>query len=195
MTIGIIWLSCQSKIDNQQAGKNKTLAINDTITKPIDSIIKSNFIAEDKPQVQPPSVIPTPIIPMEIAELVIVDSPNLIPIQKKDSNSIYSEIEVDEKPKFIHSSRDFIEFVNINFSYPGHDEYLTSSEIIIEFTILKDGTVTDMVILKSSGYKSLDNECCRILKLSNQKWHPARKNGATVNCRMKQQIIFDLDED
>lgn len=87
MTIGIIWLSCQSKIDNQQASKNKTLAINDTITKPIDSIIKSNFIAEDKPQVQPPSVIPTPIIPMEIAELVIVDSPNLIPIKKKTATA------------------------------------------------------------------------------------------------------------
>lgn len=61
---------------------------------------------------------------------------------------------------------------------------------ILEFTIEKDGSVTDVKVVKSVS-PSIDAEAIRVVKLMKD-WMPAKKDGKTVRSRMKLPVAFRL---
>lgn len=98
--------------------------------------------------------------------------------------------------------------VDVIPSYPGGDEawkkYLKKNvkyprkawweeleaDVGLEFTIKKDGSITDIVHLTVVGW-GFEEEAIRLLKKSG-KWIPALKNGKPVNYHAKLTIPFRL---
>lgn len=61
--------------------------------------------------------------------------------------------------------------------------------VFVQFTIRKDGTVTDVKLLKGIGY-GCDEEAVRVMGIP--KWKPGRQGGRTVNVRMVQPLVFEI---
>jgi len=69
-----------------------------------------------------------------------------------------------------------------------------SVSIIISFVIHKDGRVDDYKIQKSSTIKELDNECIRIINLTDMLWIPAVSSmGEPIDDRyeIKTELVFE----
>ena len=61
----------------------------------------------------------------------------------------------------------------------------------VQFVVKADGAVNDVVIMKSSGDKSLDAEALRVVK-SMPKWNPGKQGGKAVNVRYTLPVNFRL---
>ncbi len=62
----------------------------------------------------------------------------------------------------------------------------------VEFVVDKDGTVSDINIVKNPGYGTSE-EVIRIMKLS-PKWKPGIQNGVFVKSRKKQKVTFLVEK-
>lgn len=65
----------------------------------------------------------------------------------------------------------------------------TEGRVFIEFTVGKDGRLTNMKVIKGVG-DGCDEEALRVLAMS--KWTPGKQRGIPVNVRMVQAINFQL---
>jgi protein TonB len=65
----------------------------------------------------------------------------------------------------------------------------TTGRVFVEFTVGKDGRLTNMKVIKSVG-DGCDEEALRVLAMS--KWKPGKQRGVPVNVRMVQAINFQL---
>ncbi len=65
----------------------------------------------------------------------------------------------------------------------------TEGRVFIEFTVGKNGRLTNMKIIKGVG-DGCDEEAIRVLAMS--KWTPGKQRGVPVNVRMVQAINFQL---
>lgn len=70
-------------------------------------------------------------------------------------------------------------------------EIAGSQSTFIEFTVEKDGTVSE---IKSKGAnQSLNTEAIRVVKSINMKWNPATSNGENIRSKMSQPFKFMCD--
>jgi protein TonB len=65
----------------------------------------------------------------------------------------------------------------------------TTGRVFVEFTVGKDGRLTNMKVIKGVG-DGCDEEALRVLAMS--KWKPGKQRGVPVNVRMVQAINFQL---
>ena len=64
-------------------------------------------------------------------------------------------------------------------------------KVFVEFTVTKDGKVTNPNVLKSSGHDEFDQEAIRVVnKMPN--WKPGEKNGNAVDSKMTLPFMFKL---
>lgn len=82
---------------------------------------------------------------------------------------------LDEQPEFPGGIDRFRKQVGEKFVTPELEEERVVS-IIVSFVIEKDGTMTDIKVLKNPGY-NLDKEAIRVLKSINTKWKPGKIKG------------------
>jgi periplasmic protein TonB len=82
---------------------------------------------------------------------------------------------LDEQPEFPGGIDRFRKQVGEKFVTPELEEELVVS-VIVSFVIEKDGTMTDIKVLKNPGY-NLDKEAIRVLKSINTKWKPGKIKG------------------
>lgn len=85
-------------------------------------------------------------------------------------------VTVDVMPEFPGGIKKFLTYVGNNFEKPEIDETVT---ILMSFVIEKDGSMTDIKVLRNPGY-GLDKEAIRVLKAQKTKWKPGIKNGQPV---------------
>ena len=93
-----------------------------------------------------------------------------------NGNTIESTVSVDVMPEFPGGIKKFLTYVGNNFEKPEIDETVT---ILMSFVIEKDGSMTDIKVLRNPGY-GLDKEAIRVLKAQRTKWKPGVKNGQPV---------------
>lgn len=91
-------------------------------------------------------------------------------------NQIYTFEELDKLPEFAGGMDKFHQYVTKNFKIES-DENI-NGKVIVSFIVEKDGSLTNIKILKDLGYGS-GKEAERILK-NCPRWKPAEKNGQTV---------------
>lgn len=91
-------------------------------------------------------------------------------------NQIYTFEELDKLPEFAGGMEKFHQYVTKNFKIES-DENI-NGKVIVSFIVEKDGSLTNIKILKDLGYGS-GKEAERILK-NCPRWKPAEKNGQTV---------------
>jgi len=85
---------------------------------------------------------------------------------------------LDKLPKFPGGIEKFYSYVGSNFEKPEIDENRTI-KILVAFVIEKDGSMTDIRVLRNPGY-GLDKEAIRVLKSLKTKWEPGMMNGKPV---------------
>lgn len=87
----------------------------------------------------------------------------------------------------------FSEFVARSLIYPTHLRNLgIQGRVVLSFSIQKDGTLTDIKVIKSA-HPDLDKEAVRVVEKS-KKWLPGREFNQTFNERLVFPVIFRLSE-
>jgi hypothetical protein len=102
-------------------------------------------------------------------------SNRITPVINEDDNLVYSTAGIEVKPNFPEGIEKFYEFFNNNFQMP---EESLKGKVYATFIIEKDGSLSDIKILRDIGYGT-GKETIRVLKLS-PKWNPGVQNGKTV---------------
>lgn len=95
-----------------------------------------------------------------------------------DDNVIYTKTRVEVHPEFPRGIEKFYAFVAKNYKMPNEEG--VKGTVFVVFVVEKDGSLTDIKILKDIGYGT-GKEAVRVLKLSPN-WKPAELNGKKVRC-------------
>ena len=106
---------------------------------------------------------------------------------ENDPNKIH--IVADEMPKYSESIAKFREFVSENFKNPTIDRDF-KGQIILQFIIEKDGSLTDIKVIRDLGYGT-GTEAIRVLKKS-KKWKAGIIDGKPVRVRYTLPIQVDV---
>ena len=99
---------------------------------------------------------------------------------------------VEEQPTFQGGGNDaFMEYIAQNIRYPEEAKQKDiQGRVYVQFVIEKDGTITDVVIVKGIG-GGVDEEAKRVVE-SSPKWTPGKQRGNPVRVRMILPIEFRL---
>ena len=98
---------------------------------------------------------------------------------KTNQSDIIDEAAVERKPLFAGGLTKFYAYVASSFGQPEMTSF-KGGRMIVSFVVEKDGSLTDIKIIKDIGFGTAD-EAIRVLKAS-PKWTPAQQNGKPVRC-------------
>lgn len=104
------------------------------------------------------------------------------------NNNILNSTMLDQTPEFPGGIKKFYSYVGNNFTKPDI-EGLETIRIMMAFVIEKDGTMSDIRILKDPGY-GLGKEAIRVLKSLKTKWSPGILNGKPMRTAYTLPIII-----
>ncbi len=96
---------------------------------------------------------------------------------------------LDKMPEYPGGINRFYKFVGDNFEKP--ELNISTASVIMSFVIEKDGSMSDIKVLRSPGY-GLDREAIRVLKSSRTKWKPGIKDGKPVRTLYTLPIIVKI---
>ena len=94
--------------------------------------------------------------------------------------STYSLASLEVKPEFPGGISEFYKYIGQNFKAP-KDKKFPGGRVIVSFVIEKDGSVTEVKILKDCGFGTAE-EAKRVL-LNCPKWKPATQKNVPVRCQ------------
>ncbi len=94
----------------------------------------------------------------------------------EEDNSIYNTAGIEVKPEFPGGIEKFYSFVGKNYRVP--DEGGLRGKVYVTFVVEKDGSLTDIKVLRDIGYGT-GKEAIRVLNKC-PKWNPGIQNGKPV---------------
>ncbi len=94
-----------------------------------------------------------------------------------EDNKIYNSAGIDVKPEYPGGITEFYKYIANNYQVPNIKNF-KGGKVVVIFVIEKDGSLTDIKVLKDAGYNT-GEEAIRILKLC-ENWKPAELNGYKV---------------
>lgn len=98
---------------------------------------------------------------------------------------------VEESPEFPGGQKALMKYFSDNVRYPVvAAENGIQGRVICQFTVWKDGTIRDIVVLKGVD-KSLDKEAIRLIE-NMPKWNPGKQRGKAVSCKFTVPVSFRL---
>lgn len=101
-----------------------------------------------------------------------------------NDNLLYDINGLDVKPDFPEGMNEFYKFIGKNYQPPLGKN--VSGKIYVSFIIEKDGSLTNLKVLRDIGYGT-GKEAIRVLLLS-PKWLPGELNGEKVRCNFLMPI-------
>ena len=108
---------------------------------------------------------------------------------EKPDNGTYVGAVLDRQPTFPGGMDKFYGFVAQNFRAP--DTQMSNTiKVYVSFVIEKDGSMTDIKVLRNPGY-GLDQEAIRVLKKLKTKWEPGILNGKPVRTSYNLPIVVE----
>ncbi|MFN9110716.1 MAG: energy transducer TonB [Bacteroidota bacterium] len=140
----------------------------------------------------------------EHEKLSMVNPPNDKANGKVDSNSMEQGLQIlesNEKPdeeeillfaeQMAEFPGDLKRYIGKNLNYPEAAKAIAQEgKVVVQFTIGKDGKISDIIIIKKAGY-GFDEEVIRLIE-NMPDWKPAIQNGKPVNLRYTLPIDFKL---
>ena len=136
--------------------------------KPISIEIKYPMVFNDKPKSETPKA----TTPTENLE---------------DKEKVYALTGIESRPEYKGGLSEFYKYISKNYQTPG-DKNFKGGKVFVTFVIEKDGSVTDIKVLRDCGFGTGD-EAKRVLS-SCPKWIPAEQNGKKV--RVQYAIPINL---
>lgn len=103
-----------------------------------------------------------------------------------EDNTLYNMAGIEVKPEFPGGMDKFYKFVANNYRAP--EEEGIKGRVFVSFVVEKDGSLTDIKVLRDIGYGT-GAEAIRVLKKS-PKWAPAEQNGRKVRCSYQLPIMI-----
>lgn len=96
---------------------------------------------------------------------------------------IYESILLTKHPEFKGGEIEMMKYFQKNIKYPLElTSYSDNSRVFIQFTVNKNGELSDFEILRSIS-KEIDDEYIRVLK-NMPKWNPGEIDGIPVGAKM-----------
>ena len=120
---------------------------------------------------------------------------NLLVISIGNSQNQDDEIFVfvEENPQFPGGDSERLKFLQNNITYPEKAmEKGIQGTVYITFIIEKDGSVTNVKVLRGIG-GGCDEEAVRVIR-KMPKWIPGKQRGKVVRCQFNMPIKFTLSE-
>ena len=116
--------------------------------------------------------------------------PQPIAADSADEEVIF--IEVDPMPEFPGGQKALFDYLRFNTRYP-KQAYRKGIEgrVVCQFVVKKNGKVSNVKVVRSSGDKSLDREAVRVIR-SMPKWKPAKYQGKPVSTKYSCPVTFKL---
>ncbi len=108
----------------------------------------------------------------------------------EEDNTIYSSAGIEVKPEYPGGIEKFYNFVGKNFQVP--EEEGVNGKVFVSFTVEKDGSLTDIKVLRDIGYGTKE-EAIRVLRKC-PRWSPAEQNGKKVRCTYSLPITIQSAE-
>ena len=108
-----------------------------------------------------------------------------------DENDI-CYIVADEMPEFPGGQQALFTYLSETVKYPAvavKDKL--QGRVICQFVVEKDGSITDVKVVRSSGANSLDQEAVRVIR-SMPNWKPGKHRGKTVRVKYTVPVNFKL---
>ena len=112
-------------------------------------------------------------------------------VEVVDDNNIYNSAGIEVKPEFPGGIAKFYGFIKNNFTPP--DEPGLKGQVFVSFVVEKDGSLTDIKVLRDVGFGS-GKEAERVLRKC-PKWTPAEQNGKKVRCSYQIPIKIETPEE
>ncbi len=106
-------------------------------------------------------------------------------------NAIINSAALDKKPEFPGGINKFYTYVGNNFEKPELDSEM-AIRVSVAFVIEKDGSMTDIKVLKDPGY-GLGAEAIRVLKSLKTKWSPGILDGKPVRTSYHLPITIQMN--
>jgi periplasmic protein TonB len=100
-----------------------------------------------------------------------------IPTTEKPNGPVVSAV-LDAQPEFPGGMKKFYQYVGDNFEKRDIEDVETIT-VTVSFVIEKDGSLSDIKVLRNPGY-DLDKEAIRVLKSLKTKWKAGVLNGEPV---------------
>ena len=111
------------------------------------------------------------------------------PPKHVEDNKIFEVVE--QNPTFPGGTAALMSWLSQNIKYPViAAENGVKGRVIVQFVVEKDGSITDVVVVKSVD-PSLDKEATRVIK-NMPHWIPGRQNGSPVRVRFTVPVTFTL---
>lgn len=103
----------------------------------------------------------------------------------------YEFIKVERQPKPVGGMEAFYEYLAKNMKYPARAlQYRIEGKVLLEFVINKDGSLTDLKVIRGIGF-GCDEEALRVIAEAPA-WEPGRQRGEPVRVRMKIPLTFKI---
>lgn len=109
----------------------------------------------------------------------------------QEDNTIYSSAGIEVKPDFPGGIAKFYSFIQKNYVAP--DEPGLKGQVFVSFVIEKDGSLTDIKVLRDIGYGT-GKEAERVLRKC-PRWIPAEQYGKKVRCLYQIPIKIETPEE
>lgn len=108
-----------------------------------------------------------------------------------DDKTIFVGVEV--QPKFPGGEAAFSKFLSDHIRYPPvAKENNVQGRVFIQFVVEKDGSLTDLKVIKEPG-SGLGDEAARVLKMTPH-WTPGIQNGKPVRVQFTVPVNFTLSD-
>ena len=121
---------------------------------------------------------------VEIKQVVIEEEE-----EEEDIEEVF--LVVEESPEFPGGQKALMKYFSDNVRYPVvAAENGIQGRVICQFTVWKDGTIRDIVVVRGVD-KSLDREAVRLIE-NMPKWNPGKQRGKAVSCKFTVPVSFRL---
>jgi protein TonB len=164
----------------------------------------------EQPPPPPPKVVAPEIVEVadteEIADEIDIDLDIEMTEQQVVEQVVYQAVEVEpeeeetqqiftiveNQPEPVGGISAFYEYVGKNLKYPNLARRNNiEGRVFIQFVVEKDGSLTDVKVLKGIG-GGCDEEAVRIIS-NAPKWKPGKQRGRPVRVQMILPILFKLE--
>lgn len=103
-------------------------------------------------------------------------------------NNVYSSAGIEVQPEFPGGLAGFSKYVAKNYRTPEMEQDI-KGRVFIEFVVEKDGSLTDIKVLRDLGFGT-GAEAVRMLK-NSPRWKPGVQNGKSIRVRYSLPILID----